>query len=73
MFVESEDQTVDTESGQLRIPLVHGPGSPYPGFRYFGIGLRNWRYASPPFQDDYVHYFMKMILWDSLTDPRVAI
>jgi hypothetical protein len=35
---------------------------PYPGFKYFGIGLWNWRYGNPLHQAKHVYHFMKMIL-----------
>jgi hypothetical protein len=35
---------------------------PYPGFKYFGMGLWNWRYGDPPHQARHVYHFMKMIL-----------
>jgi hypothetical protein len=36
--------------------------SPYPGFKYFSIGLYNWCYGDPPRQRDYVLHFIDMVL-----------
>ena len=35
---------------------------PYPGFKYFGIGIWNWRYGKPPHQRDAVQHFVDMVL-----------
>jgi hypothetical protein len=35
---------------------------PYPGFKYFGIGLYNWCYGDPPHQRDNVMHFIDMVL-----------
>ena len=35
---------------------------PYPGFKYFGIGLWNWCYGDPPHRRDYVTHFIDMIM-----------
>ena len=36
--------------------------SPYPGFKYFGIGLWNWCYGDPPHRRDSVLHFIDMVL-----------
>ncbi len=36
--------------------------SPYPGFKYFGIGLWNWCYGDPPHRRDSVLQFIDMVL-----------
>lgn len=35
---------------------------PYPGFKYFGMGIWNYRSGNPPHQSRHVYHFMKMIL-----------
>jgi hypothetical protein len=35
---------------------------PYPGFKYFGIGLGNWCFGDPPHQSEYVLHFIDMIV-----------
>ncbi len=35
---------------------------PYPGFKYFGIGLWNWCYGDPPHRREYVTHFIDMIM-----------
>ncbi len=35
---------------------------PYPGFKYFMIGLGNWCYGDPPHRRDYVMHFINMVL-----------
>ncbi|HZG67910.1 MAG TPA: phosphotransferase, partial [Herpetosiphonaceae bacterium] len=36
--------------------------SPYPGFKYFGLGLWNWCYGDPPHQREHVVHFVDMVL-----------
>ena len=36
--------------------------SPYPGFKYFGIGLWNWCYGDPPHSRESVLYWIDMVL-----------
>jgi Phosphotransferase enzyme family len=35
---------------------------PYPGFKYFSIGLYNWCFGDPPRQPAYVQHFIDMVL-----------
>ena len=35
---------------------------PYPGFKYFGIGLYNWCFGDPPHKKEHVHHFINMII-----------
>jgi hypothetical protein len=35
---------------------------PYPGFKYFGIGLSNWCFGNPPHNREHVLHFINMIV-----------
>jgi hypothetical protein len=35
---------------------------PYPGFKYFGIGLWNWCYGDPPHRRASVQHFIHMVV-----------
>jgi hypothetical protein len=35
---------------------------PYPGFKYFGIGLWNWRHGDPARRHANVQYWIDMVL-----------
>jgi hypothetical protein len=51
-------QDIPREEFLARFDATH----PYPGFKYFGVGLWNWRYANPPHENSKVQHFVDMVL-----------
>lgn len=45
----------------------YAAADPYPGFKYFGIGLSQWRNGTPPRQHSSVRYWIDMVLQGAAT------
>jgi aminoglycoside phosphotransferase (APT) family kinase protein len=45
----------------------YAAADPYPGFKYFGIGLSQWRNGAPPRQHSSVRYWINMVLQGAAT------